>query len=309
MTPDDRLSPHAAGLPPGGLPSAPVSLRSGGAGLPWDPPLRASQLPLRPSFGERLRVELLLAIMTARAALADQRLPLAVRLGRARPRLQQARLLLKVCRDGLGPAHAPRAARLKLASKALKLLADGAGLAPVGLVGDAEPLSPEDDRQLAGLDALLRRCEVDAVTLAPGLIDAVGAAEAFARARRQSHRRAARALAARSPEICRKWLKALRRQAVLAGLLVAEWPEPGAAPAARAPHPVDPPPAHLLQAHAEDLARYLKVDALYRRLCAQRANGAVPLASPEAVRIERKALWRRLRQREARLARMAAPLP
>ena len=237
-------------------------------------------------FGVRLRADLLHAVMETRAGLADLRLPLPARVATARASLRKARLLLKVCRDSLGPAYAPRAARLKLCAGALKTLAAASDGQPIGLVFTVTLQVPETDRRVQEVDALLRRCEVDAVSLAPGLIDAVGAAQALAKARRQSAARGRKALKSKDPAAFRKWLKALRRQVDMARLLAAEWQEPAA------------PSLFHLSAQAEDLARYLKVDALYRRLCAQRANGSTPLSSPDAVRLECKALLRRLEDRQ-----------
>lgn len=249
-------------------------------------PVRASHARLQDPFGMRLRANLLQAVIEARHVLADLRLPLSVRVAKARLAVRRARLLLKVCRDSLGPSYAARAARLKLCAGALKMLDAEPQRAPVGLVLTTDLPALEEDRRIAELDGLLRRCEVDAVSLAPGLIDAVGAAQALAKARRQSLSRARSALSTREPDLCRRWLKSLRRQAEMARVLAAEWRGDSTLSSLQ------------INAQAEDLARYLKVDALYRRLCAQKANGAVPLASPEAVWLERKALWRRIRDRQ-----------
>lgn len=108
--------------------------------------------------GVILRAMILDGVITARAALKEQ--PESAAIAAARRELREARWCFKVFRKAMGPAYPARAARLQAASRAMKhlarLLADGTEPDPAVLA----ELS-------AAADALLRRCEGDAVSLAP----------------------------------------------------------------------------------------------------------------------------------------------
>lgn len=108
--------------------------------------------------GVILRAMILDGIMTARECL--RRSPDAEAVAAARRELREARWCFKVFRKAMGPAYPARAARLQAGSRAMKHLAR--------LLAADPAAQPEAVAELvAAADALLRRCEGDAVALAP----------------------------------------------------------------------------------------------------------------------------------------------
>ncbi len=108
--------------------------------------------------GVILRAMILDGVITARAALKGQ--PDRAAIAAARRELREARWCFKVFRKAMGPTYPARAARLQAASRAMKHLAR--------LVAAETAPGPAVLAELsAAADALLRRCEGDAVSLAP----------------------------------------------------------------------------------------------------------------------------------------------
>ncbi|MEH0075950.1 hypothetical protein V6L76_15800 [Pannonibacter sp. Pt2] len=108
--------------------------------------------------GVILRAMILDGVITARAALKGK--PDREAIAAARRDLREARWCFKVFRKAMGPAYPARAARLQAASRAMKHLARI-------LAADVAPDPAALAELLAAADALLRRCEGDAVSLAP----------------------------------------------------------------------------------------------------------------------------------------------
>jgi len=249
---------------------------------------RLTETAVGDPVGVVLRARMLAEIVSARAALAETCRPLAARLARARGHVRQARLILKLWKRPLGPSHAPRVARLKVCARGLKAFAGETG-SPGGptLVAGApggDRAAAEAVRRIDVLDAMLRRCEVDAVTLVPALIDADAVAGALRKARKAARSRAVEVLARRDADALRRWHKAIDRHARLVVL------------SELCSTPADRRTAERQQELLEALADYRRLDALHGRLKA--ASCQAP--SLQRVRDERRRLWRRLRRRAQR---------
>ncbi|WP_430513476.1 hypothetical protein [Pannonibacter phragmitetus] len=131
---------------------------AGGTYLSTGSPQNGLAAPHGAPTGVILRAMILDGVITARAALKD--LPGRDAIAAARRELREARWCFKVFRKAMGPAYPARAARLQAASRAMKHLARL-------LTAETSPDPAALAELAAAADALLRRCEGDAVSLAP----------------------------------------------------------------------------------------------------------------------------------------------
>lgn len=122
------------------------------------PPPNGLAAPDGAPAGVILRAMILDGVMTARQCLKG--CPDAEAVAAARRELREARWCFKVFRKAMGPAYPARAARLQAGSRAMKHLARL-------LMADPAPQPEAVAELVASADALLRRCEGDAVALAP----------------------------------------------------------------------------------------------------------------------------------------------
>ncbi len=162
--------------------------------------------------GVMLRARILKALRAARDDLVPAKAPLAGRARSAADHVRRARAFFRVWKPALGDAYEPRAARLKATSRALKALwKREAAKNELRLVsgGEAAPLPQDPGDDVLEIDGLLRRCEADAVSLAPGLVDHDALYEALQRAHRKARKRMHQTTGEVSDTVMHDWAEAV----------------------------------------------------------------------------------------------------
>ncbi len=174
-----------------------------------------------PTVGAGLQRRLIGALMRARRALADPGCSLlpalpgepvvasdAERLAAAAAEVDRARALFRAWKKALGPAYPPAVARLKAVDSMLSRVMDETATPSIGTA--AAPATRRD------LQALLRRCEVDAVVLVAAVIDRADVVRARKRARRKARKALKRVLRRPTRAHVAFWRRWVRRHRALA---------------------------------------------------------------------------------------------